>query len=477
VASAPASAGVESHLDAGQRVQTETSHPVQTASKETPKPSISRSGTHDVVEAVTAAEIGKTTDFQAMNLGISTDFLDQELQKIEKGVSAEFNRVINRELESLYQRIAEDKRIQDAAGTAKQDAILRLVSSTLGENVEKVLSRIITTSIQMDVIPSLGDVTALTLDKRLSDVLNQHLHHAIPPLLKLSLPEAISRGVQNPEVLRVIAEQITGKLTSHVEKEFNKILQNTIVPTFKNLAVSVAQSSKLESDNRMREYLKNAESQHKDDTSKIDQLTLLVRGLSETVHTMAAAQSEFQRQILKLQEQAIQERQRGLTSEASPQEPNVPTPSTSRVPPKSPEQEELEMIRNLMNEGRSEEGTIHWIQSSRQGSIFDNLLVRCDPSYLRHLPPLVILSVGAAVTSSLENNVMDRLAWLETVFATIDPRDPEIREVAPRIMDVLCQRLESEYMRISMANPRDLSLHKIPLLVRQARELKERTRV
>jgi hypothetical protein len=359
VASAPASAGVESHLDAGQRVQTETSHPVQTASKETPKPSISRSGTHDVVEAVTAAEIGKTTDFQAMNLGISTDFLDQELQKIEKGVSAEFNRVINRELESLYQRIAEDKRIQDAAGTAKQDAILRLVSSTLGENVEKVLSRIITTSIQMDVIPSLGDVTALTLDKRLSDVLNQHLHHAIPPLLKLSLPEAISRGVQNPEVLRVIAEQITGKLTSHVEKEFNKILQNTIVPTFKNLAVSVAQSSKLESDNRMREYLKNAESQHKDDTSKIDQLTLLVRGLSETVHTMAAAQSEFQRQILKLQEQAIQERQRGLTSEASPQEPNVPTPSTSRVPPKSPEQEELEMIRNLMNEGRSEEGTIH----------------------------------------------------------------------------------------------------------------------
>jgi hypothetical protein len=56
-------------------------------------------------------------------------------------------------------------------------------------------------------------------------------------------------------------------------------------------------------------------------------------------------------------------------------------------------------------------------------------------------------------------------------------QDPEIREVAPRIMDVLCQRLESEYMRISMANPRDLSLHKIPLLVRQARELKERTRV
>ena len=90
---------------------------------------------------------------------------------------------------------------------------------------------------------------------------------------------------------------------------------------------------------------------------------------------------------------------------------------------------------------------------------------------------------------------MDRLAWLETVFETIDPRvsklcpalwsdlansthqDPEIREVAPRIMDVLSQRLESEYMRISLANPRDPSLQKIPPLVRQARGLKEHTRV
>lgn len=83
---------------------------------------------------------------------------------------------------------------------------------------------------------------------------------------------------------------------------------------------------------------------------------------------------------------------------------------------------------------------------------------------------------------------MERLSWLETVFATVDPRvsqryllqsrltntlqDPEIREVAPRIMDVLSQRLEGEYMRISIANPQDPTLRKIPALVRHARELK-----
>ena len=35
---------------------------------------------------------------------------------------------------------------------------------------------------------------------------------------------------------------------------------------------------------------------------------------------------------------------------------------------------------------------------------------------------LVSLSAGAAVTASLETNVMERLAWLETVFQVIDPR-------------------------------------------------------
>lgn len=350
--------GADANIGTGGQVQIEPPQPNRAEPKETLGTNISKSGPQDAPEPAITSDVDQAANEQPKNIGISVEFLDQELQKIEKSVSAEFNRVINRELDSLYQRIAEDKRIQDAAGTAKQDAILRLVSSTLGENVEKALTRIITTSMQVDVIPSLGDVTALTLDKRLSDVLTQHLHQAIPPLLKLALPEAISRGVQNPEVLRVIADQISSKLTGHVEKEFSKTLQNTIVPNFKNLAVSLAQSVKVDNDTRIRDYLKKAESQHTEDSAKIDQLTLLVRGLSETIHTMAAAQSEFQQQILMLQEQATQERQKGVSSVASSQESIIPTPSTAR-PPKSPEEEELDLIRNLMNEGRFEEGSIH----------------------------------------------------------------------------------------------------------------------
>ena len=65
---------------------------------------------------------------------------------------------------------------------------------------------------------------------------------------------------------------------------------------------------------------------------------------------------------------------------------------------------------------------LQWLQSNQQVALFDNLFIRCSPDYLENASPLVILSVGAAVTASLATNVMERLTWLEVVFRSIDPR-------------------------------------------------------
>lgn len=299
------------------------------------------------------------TNGDSIDLGISSDFLDKELKKIEKGVSNEFNKVLSKELEALYRRFDEDRRIQDAAGAAKQDAMLRLVSSTLGDNVEKALNRIIQAQLQQVVLPSITEITASTLDKRIREGLTQQVHHVIPPLLKLALPEAISRGVQNREVLRVISDQITSKLTGHVEKEFASTLHTHIAPAFRSLAVDLATKVSGETERRVREQLQKVEFHHREDSAKIDQLTNLVRGLSETVHTMAAAQSEFQQEILKLQ-QAAQERQASSNRGQPRDSQDASRALTESQPPqKSPEQEELEYLSGLMNEGRFEECIIH----------------------------------------------------------------------------------------------------------------------
>lgn len=295
-------------------------------------------------------------NFTPTNLGISSDVLEKEFQKVEVGVSEVFNKVLSRELGLLYQRFNEDRRVQDAAGSAKQDAILRLVSSTLGDNVENSLSQIISTNIHQVVLPSISENTSALLDQRVTEVLTQQLQHIIPPILKFALPEAISQGIQHPEVLRSVSEQIAGKLSGVVEKEFTATLQSTIIPTFKNLAVNLAQRSGTETENRVQEYLRREASQRNEDTVKIEQLAALVRGLSETVHMMASAQSEFQQQILQLQQQAAQERQ----EIASSAQAHTQTSSSSTAPTqaKTPEEEEIDIIVSLMASGLHEEGTI-----------------------------------------------------------------------------------------------------------------------
>lgn len=381
---------------------------------------------------------------ESISLGISGDFLDKELKKIEKGVLAEFHKVIGHELDSLYRRFDEDKRVQDAAGAAKQDAILRLVSSTLSDNVEKSLARIITSNIQQVVLPSITDVTSSTLDRRLQEVLSHQVHQSIPRELRAALPEAISRAMQNPEVLRVISDLVANKVAAHVESEFAAVLHSTISPAFKNLAVGAAQKMTSEVERRVGKQLHETDAQRHNDSLKIEQLTTLVRSLSDTIHTMATAQSDFQHEFLKLQRQLAQGRQEESSRTPSSQQQRASTGASEirsppQAPQKTPEQEELEAIASLMNGGRYEEGTIlvslvvlyeingkanvtQWLQSTQQAELFDKFFVRCSPAYLQLLSPLIALSVGAAVTNSLETHVTERLDWLETVFATINPR-------------------------------------------------------
>ncbi|KAI9859233.1 MAG: hypothetical protein M1813_007007 [Trichoglossum hirsutum] len=401
-------------------------------------------------------------DAGSINLGISGNFLDKEMKKVEKAVSAEFSKVITRELSTLYTRFDEDRRIQQAAGDAKQDAILRLVSSTLSENVEKTLGRIISSNIQQIVLPSIADVTATAIDRRLAENLSHSLSQNIPRELKAALPEAIGRAIQSPDVLKVVADSVALKLVGHVENEFSAALHNTISPAFKSLAVEVAKKIAGEVEHRTAEQLRRADVQRQSDSKKMDQLTNLIRGLSETVHTMASAQAEFQSEILKLQRQLQHQSDRAA---------RTPTPPMQE---KSPEELEAEAITQMLDDGRVEEGTVMWLQSGiRQAELFDRIFARQGPGFVRSLSPLVMLSVAAAITTSFESFPVEYLQWLENILLAMDPLHQEVREMVPKIMDVLIQRMEQMYMGLSESNAGDPVLKRLPSLWKKAKQLKQ----
>ncbi|KAH0610910.1 uncharacterized protein H6S33_011337 [Morchella sextelata] len=407
------------------------------------------------------------------NLAVSSAFLDREIKKIEKTVSSEFSKVMSRELETLYRRFDEDKRVQQAAGDAKQDAILRLLSSTLTENVEQVIGRIVMNNIQGTVLPAIADVTSQAIDRRLGESLTRSVGNAVPAELHAVIPDVLRRTLSQPEFLARLAETIAKPLSKAVENELSRSMQTAIIPAFQQIAIEGAQNIIKEQERKHHEMIANMERIHQQDSQKIDQLMGLVdvvKTMSDNIQAMAKSQNEFQEQVQRAQAEYVQAYEGGTNGEQDVHaHARVPTPPPPQL---SPEELEAQEIENLLRNGKYEEGTIKWLQSKeRQAELFDEVVVRYRYDFLPNLSQLVLLSVSAAVSVKFENKVFERLSWLEGVLAVLDPMDPEIHEICHRIMAVVVQRLEQLYMSTAEQNMADPILRRIPAIARRAREL------
>ena len=361
-----------------------------------------------------------------VTVGISGDWLDKELKKIEKAVSGEFRK----ELTDLYQHIQNDRNVQDAAAVARQEAVLRLISTTLSTNIEKSLGRIILSQMQQVVVPSITGVTVQAVSAQVGEAIARVLHQIVPHELGTQLPVAISTAMQNPQISRVISETVSQKVASQVESHVAEQLRTTITPAIKNIASSVAEQTAVEVESRLGTLIQQIQTDRETHSARIDSLHQVLNGIAETLQAMSTTQVEFQKQILRDRQQLAQ-----LTSFASTSGAHqvstarqLPPPIAPPTPSKPRNEDEIEdeQIGKLMADGRYEEASIRWLQSSKPVELFDKLFVRFTPDYLAtDVSPLVAFSVGITVGNSLSTNTARRLDWIKAAFEAVDLRVSE----------------------------------------------------
>jgi hypothetical protein len=395
-----------------------------------------------------------------------------DAQKLEEIVQAEITKGFSRELEVMYKRIDEDKRVMNAANGAKQEAILRMVSSTLNENVEGVIRKMVDDNIRNVLLPEVLAKTSATLEQGLST----NIKSTLGPLLAKEVPDAVSRALKHPQMFQSLSDQVAKKITGNFEPMVVASVGTVVNPAISNLSSLIERQIGAE--------LRQAHAQRGEDAAKIAQLTDTVHTCLETIQTMVATQAELQSQVAKLH-QAIEEREgpRGVRSV------HQGSPQVTRSPPKkTPEELELESIAQLMSEGNYEQGTMMWLQSPRSSALFDSVFVRCDPSYLSQVSPLLALSTGAVVSDSLGRNLTERLMWLDAVLRSVNAnvsitsnthlaspnmvlQDAEIRDIIPKIMDVVIQRLTAAYIQLNESTSGSPLLRIISQLVNKCNEM------
>jgi hypothetical protein len=352
----------------------------------------------------------------------SRDFSDAALKNMESRIAGELKQAFDRSLESLLQEMKLDRRTQTAVAKSEQEAVLRVVSSTLNDNIEASLSKIVINSIQKSVLPAISEVARHTVKEQLGSSMNSHLGNNIPRELQKVIPDAVANALQQPQLLKLMSESLARSVAFRVEEQFATLLQNVVTPAFTRLAAQTSQNAVTEIQRQVTGKMEALEQRHNSDGMKITQLMKLVTGLTETVTSMAAAQTEFQGQFLRLQQQAAAEKRDAAQGHQSATATStaLSAPAEEKTPQQLQYESMLQEVSAAMHEGNYETAIIRWLQSGLHQEFFEDYFHKFNPDFIRELNPLLLLSIGSAISSGIENQkVLERIAWLETILAVL----------------------------------------------------------
>ncbi|KAI9894859.1 MAG: hypothetical protein M1814_000079 [Vezdaea aestivalis] len=396
------------------------------------------------------------------------DLYDGQVKQIGEGIAEVFREVLSQELTHLRERLDDDKRISQASGDAKQDAVLRLVSSTLSENVEKSLARMVRSAIQQVVVPSLAASTTASVEKSLSTATNKsiesYLSTELGPVLSTTISRIFSVSSLQSDLADRIANSIEDKLSSDLSKA---VKVGTEAQVTKDL--SVFTEGIIASNRNIHEQLAVAKRQQEADGMKMEAIMKMQRETSQLLQVMSQNYAQLQSQYEQLHAHAFG------TSTSQLSGP-VRSASSSRSVVKTPQQAEYDEITQLLMDGKFEEAVVKWLPSGQQQLLFDRLLSHIRPDFLRDLStPLVTLSVAAAISGDFGKLWKPRIEWLSVILPNFTPAgEPALNDVAPGVLDRIITRLETLFMDASETNPGDPALRKIPALTKIARELRSR---
>ena len=353
-----------------------------------------------------------TTPEVAGPSSISHDISDATLKALESRVTGEVKKVFDNSLKHLHEEIKLDRRTQIAVSKSEQDAMLHMVSNTLNDNIGVSLNRIVQESIDQSVIPAISSVSSKAVKEQVASNLRSQLEHSIPKELQKILPDAIGRVLQQPQLLKLMSESLAKSVAFRVEEHFATLLNNVVTPAFSNLVLQAVQRSSTEIRHQAAEQINVLERQRHADSVKIDQLTQLVTGLTETVSSMASAQAEFQGQFLRMQQAASEKRD----SHSGGQSSALAAP----VEEKTQEQLMFEEISTAMREHNYETAVIRWLQTGLHQELYESYFSKFNPEFVRELNPLLLLSIGSTVSGALDDKLMmTRMVWLETILSVL----------------------------------------------------------
>ncbi|KAG5342201.1 hypothetical protein C0989_004513 [Termitomyces sp. Mn162] len=197
--------------------------------------------------------------------------ISREIKRTEESLHTRFGRLIGKEMDKQHQRMEDARAHEQAEEFARQEKILKLISTELTRNTTRVVEMAVKSEVQNSVLPSLETITKTEVKAALDEQIGRGLVDFIGQSLPNDLEKLIFRPDISAHFARIISTNLTPLLSSHVHDAMSK----TFIPLYnQNL-------------NRMQQEL--------------------LQELRHEVHSLKAELMSWQRDLFRSQETSIRE--------------------------------------------------------------------------------------------------------------------------------------------------------------------------
>ncbi|KZS99162.1 hypothetical protein SISNIDRAFT_448024 [Sistotremastrum niveocremeum HHB9708] len=171
---------------------------------------------------------GKAADPAVVTESPLGSALLKEIRRVEESLHTRIGRLVGKELDKQQQRLEEARVADQTADFARQETILKLISTELTKNTTRVVEMAVKSEIQASVLPALETITK----NEIKNALNGQISKGLTDSMKQTLPTEIERLLLRPDVSTHVARTFTSTVTPLIERHVKEGITKTLIPQY-----------------------------------------------------------------------------------------------------------------------------------------------------------------------------------------------------------------------------------------------------
>ncbi|TFY60695.1 hypothetical protein EVJ58_g4976 [Rhodofomes roseus] len=416
--------------------------------------------------------------------------LTKEMRKVEENLHTRIGRLIGKELDKQHQRLEDARAHEQAEDFARQEKILKLISTELSKNTQRVVEMAVKNEVQNSVLPSLENITKNEVKAALGNQISKGLSESF----KQNLPTEIERMLLRPEISSQIARNVSNAVSPVIERQVKETVTKNLIQVYQQQSNMMHQELSREIHNEIMGLKQDVkgwqEAAFRSQEGMIRELDQTVRSLAEQMRLLThnsvapsrtspsgtANQSQGLSQLLRQQSMPATVPQPPYAGQHGPFQQSqmqpapmhqpwfshpiaAPQASHPTAPPPLPQQPLRTSPPTQTEEWDDTYLAVLGTQDIRQ---LRELLARSNPDVIMPLKgpgPLsqaVVLTLVHRLsgivgeTSPLDESFKISMWWLQRASSTLNSSDPLISPYVARVLPSVQQMLNTTKSRLSI---------------------------